>query len=153
MTDMTKANAGRLQKALGKQYRFSSGVMTLGVWLKTANLTHKTVFVQRYSTNRIHLEYREINKLLYMVWAGPVGIDVPKIVWDSLDLPDHPIEVVQPMVPSVSYPYKSCATCSVRTECSDDNSSSWFDANCSESNANPDDEPLTIESVGCAHRL
>lgn len=91
----TPRGAGRLQKSLSKQYRFgfgAMGTMTLGEWLRRTPLSHKTARIREYSRKRTQLEYRKLASPTteYVVWTmDGSGLDVPKIVYDSLDIPER----------------------------------------------------------------
>ncbi|MBN2003926.1 MAG: hypothetical protein JXA21_11270 [Anaerolineae bacterium] len=83
----------RLEAALAREYNFGDdGVMPLRAYLerKRGEWTHKTRTVRRYGYHRVHLEYRELRhpRTEYSIWRGSQGIDVPKLVYDALDLPE-----------------------------------------------------------------
>jgi hypothetical protein len=78
---------------LAKKYNFGSdGIMTLGDFLKTKQLTHKSSETRNHETRRVHFEYRPCaDKTTYTLWYAEkgreVGVDVPKAVYDLYDLP------------------------------------------------------------------
>lgn len=87
---IAQANKGKLDKCLAKQYRFSEGVMTLGEYLEKYPPVEKYESVQKYGKKKIHLEYKELDKpkVWYQVRKeNGISVDIPKIVYDMLDIP------------------------------------------------------------------
>ena len=85
-------NPALLNKCLDTQYRFSCGVMTLRRFISTQNVTAKSTWVSYYTKRRVHLEYKPLAKpkTIYCIHYGDGRsmVDVPKRVYDSLDLPE-----------------------------------------------------------------
>ena len=82
---------GRLDKSLDVQYRFYSvGVMTLGEYVTQTDFDRKTDEVKYHARHKRHGEYKILKnpRHVYTLWAGDVGIDVPKIVYNLADLPE-----------------------------------------------------------------
>ena len=85
--------AGRLRKALNEQYNFSVGVRTLGERLAEIKPLYRHHYIRHYSPHKRN----GCNALYdpphheYSVWYAQdgqeLGLDVPKIVFDALDLP------------------------------------------------------------------
>jgi hypothetical protein len=150
-----RANAARLQKALDRQYHFAASVMTLGEWIRRTPLTHKRIWVQEYSDHRINYEYAKYDppKVHYMLCLGDAEWQVPKIVYDSLDLPlEWSAQVYDRTAPRFDEnphasddPWPQCATCPVKAECNED--PAWVAKNCP---GGDEDEVLSSHSVGCA---
>ena len=85
--------AGRLRKALARQYRFSDGkVRSLGAHIIDHSLTRRSHYIRHYALKkrggcnaRLAAPKHE-----YTVWWldkkwGELGTDVPKIVFDALE--------------------------------------------------------------------
>ena len=88
--------AGRLRKALDRQYNYSErGICTLGQRLTELDLTRRSWYVQLYARHKRNGCYATLKKPRtdYTVWytnadGNESGYDVPKIVFDALtDLP------------------------------------------------------------------
>ena len=82
---------GRVSKALAKLYNFSDGgIMSLGEYLASRNdWTHKSMSTRNHSTKKVHLSYVRTHKITTRtVWHGRSGIDIPKLVYDLIDLPE-----------------------------------------------------------------
>ena len=86
--NLTPLQRGRLQKMLEKRYNFSGEILSLGDYLRANvdRITHKTKYTRTHSTRRVCLEYKKLAHPVteYTVWMGKHGIDIPKMVWDSL---------------------------------------------------------------------
>ena len=89
---------GRLEKALGRQYNwadFGAGVMTLGAFLRARKPVLKSYSWREYASKKREGVYKRLAtpKAEYTVWFDADrkggGIDVPKIVYDALDLPEQ----------------------------------------------------------------
>ena len=139
MWNQSAMRAGRIRKALARLYCFNGkDVMTLGDWLDAhrAELTHKTTWVQTYTAKRVRLDRPELTqaKTWYTVWRGDTGLDIPKIVYDSLDLPTVRPQAAAGDAPAEgsedSFPYHACADCPHRAACSEDQPDAWFDDHC-----------------------
>ena len=85
--------AGRLRKALAKQYRFSDGVIcSLGARILTRHLIRRSHYIRHYARKKRQGEYKRLSNPAheYTVWHqeqadGPeLGLSVPKIVFDAL---------------------------------------------------------------------
>ena len=81
----------RLKSSLDRLYNFSDdGTMPLRRYFDLHPPMCKSVYIQKYSSKRIHLEYKELAnpKKHYTIWVDDNrGIDVPKIVYDWLPCP------------------------------------------------------------------
>jgi len=141
MWNQSALQAGRLKKALARHYCFNGkDVMTLGDWLDAhrAELTHKTTWVHTHTAKRVRLDRPELTqpKTWYTVWRGDTGLDIPKIVYDSLDLPtvrpQAAADAPDPASPDSdgAFPYRQCADCPHRAACSEDQPDAWFDDHC-----------------------
>lgn len=81
----------RLDAALARQYQFTSGrVMSLGAYLECNRevWTHKSFRVRRHSQHKIGGCYTELKTPVteYTLWLGDQGIDVPKLVYDTVEI-------------------------------------------------------------------
>lgn len=94
--DMEGLNArdrGRLEKALERPYNFggSVGVTSLRTWLETRTLTNKSKRVREYARRKRRGCYPKLKRPVteYTVWVGDgdTGVQVPKMVWDALNVP------------------------------------------------------------------
>ena len=85
-----KINQDRLKKELDKMYNFNKvGTMSLNSYIKQGNFVNKVTAIRNHSKRKINLEYKKLKKdhYDYMIFnSDGVGIDIPKIVYDSLDL-------------------------------------------------------------------
>ena len=85
-------NEGKLKKCLDKLYRFDSGIMTLGDWLEynKNKFDYKGTHIRNHSSKRIELEYKKIkDTYTYTIWLkNGHGIDIPKMVYDTLNVPE-----------------------------------------------------------------
>lgn len=90
---LDKMNQARLEKELNKEYRFTiGGVMTLGSYIKRFDFVEKVTAIRNHGKRKIHLTYNRLKKdhYDYMIFdKHGTGIDIPKIVYDSLDLPER----------------------------------------------------------------
>ena len=87
-------NLGRLKKQLEKLYRYDGKILTCEEMIKEFEPNKKIIYVQKYSTKKICLEYKELKstKRFYSIANKESNIiDIPKIVWDSLDLPEKDV--------------------------------------------------------------
>lgn len=92
--NLSTRRIGRLNKCLDRRYRFDSGTMSLHQWLQSQELTHKTQHTREYALykrNGCHKKLKE-PKTHYSVYVGESGIEIPKIVWDALNLPEKETE-------------------------------------------------------------
>jgi hypothetical protein len=82
---------GRVSKALEKLYNFSEvGIMSLGEYLASRDdWTRKSRNVRNHSLKRVHLSHVKTRKITTRtVWHGRLGIDIPKVIYDLIDLPE-----------------------------------------------------------------
>jgi len=90
MEGLTARDKGRLEKCLLHKHIFNSGITTLGQWLENhrGELTHKSKQERVYSSKKRKGCYEELAKPVteYTVWIGRTGIDVPKMVYDAIEL-------------------------------------------------------------------
>lgn len=85
----------RLKKALDTlhNYTFDAGVMTLREFLDMHHIIRLTATTRNHETKRRELEYKPLSKPVteYTVWYTDadreLGIDIPKVVYDYLNLP------------------------------------------------------------------
>lgn len=98
MTDNTILMAGKLEKCLDKLHDFSNfsndvrsfGVLSLRAFLALNIPVYKKTFTQTYSSKKICLEYKELinPKIKYYVYfTGNLVLEIPKLVWNSLNIP------------------------------------------------------------------
>lgn len=96
-----KSNKARLEKQLDKLYNFewTGGVLTLRDFIAKYPPLYKNIYTQNYSEKKINLEYKKLDKpkIHYQIWynylGNEYGIEVPKLVYDYLDLPtEKPLE-------------------------------------------------------------
>lgn len=98
-TNLTPMQKGRLTKVLAKKARYSEGVMTLGEYLASKELTAKRVIngggrYNRHAYNRMDGdEQRAYEKRLtaaryYEILFETYVMEIPKIVFDALDVTD-----------------------------------------------------------------
>jgi hypothetical protein len=95
---LTPMQLGRVQKSLAKQFRFSSGIMTLQQWLECLAITGKRATDSRCNWNRTKFnrmdqrqqdayEKRLRDTPRYCVDYGDnFSMDIPKIVFDVLNV-------------------------------------------------------------------
>ena len=90
MNKVELMNEARANKTLDKVYRFSTGVMSLREYINKTNWVRKSIHIRNHSRKRIELEYKKIKDTYeYTLWKGDnKGTDVPKLVYDSFDLPE-----------------------------------------------------------------
>lgn len=86
--------AERTAAALNKRYNFSGEIMTLGEFLAKQELTRGTATTRSHEQKRRQLEYKPLSKPVteYHLWYknekyGELAMQVPKLVYDSYDLP------------------------------------------------------------------
>jgi len=150
---LDRANAARLTAALNKPYRFPAGIMSLGCYLDTQrdSIIGKEMWTQTHASKRVHYEYKELAVPLthYGINFTDGCIEVPKLVYDYVTVPDKPAAQPTQFKPDPSDTWPQCATCPVKIECAADAGwdEKWCDAHCP---GGDDDEILTIHSVGCA---
>ena len=83
---------GRLNKALNRVYRYTEGTMSLRQYLLQGSWVEKNKRTRTHSRKRIHLEYKRLKapKIEYTIWhKDDFGMDIPKIVYDAIDLPER----------------------------------------------------------------
>jgi len=86
-----KMQAGRLRKALEKQYNFNGTICSLGARIIAMHPIRRSHYIRHYATKKRNGCYARLTnpKHEYTIWyLGPgireSGIDVPKIVFDAL---------------------------------------------------------------------
>jgi len=91
LTQLDKMNQARLDKALNKLYRFDTGTYTLRDYISKGSYIRKTTHIRNHSNKRINLSYKKIrDTYTYTLWdENDNGIDVPKIVYNSIELPER----------------------------------------------------------------
>lgn len=73
-----------LEKALDQERRFSGfGVTTYRRYFAARPPESKRTYIERRKTKDIYD---------YSVWWGSLGIEIPKIIYDSLDVPEEIID-------------------------------------------------------------
>jgi len=95
---LTPTQLGRLNKELDKKYNFSKhGITTFRELIDKGIFTGKKTqggrFNRRHFNRLSNEEQKEYEKRLdakkeYLVSAGETSFDVPKVIYDALDLPD-----------------------------------------------------------------
>jgi hypothetical protein len=91
MNNISKMNDARLEKLWNTKYKFSSGIMTLRKFFELNPPINKKIYIKKYSDHRIHSEYKEYDtpKILYYVfYTDQKCIEVPKMIYESLDVPE-----------------------------------------------------------------
>lgn len=90
--------AGQLRKMLAKRYNYEGcGVMTVLEYIRFRKPDYKSTYAQHYSDKRVHMVYRKLDppKMHYNIWwhdgTRYVGMAVPKVVYDALNLPENPL--------------------------------------------------------------
>ena len=82
------ANKARLDKTFDKLYNLNGRIMTLRELVSKA--ISKKVYLQVYSDHRINLEYKIVNKTLYLIYfENNLSVSIPKIIYDTLELPER----------------------------------------------------------------
>lgn len=79
----------RLSKCLRKKYRFDGCVLSLGQWLRlnAGRITHKKATICTRARKKRQGCYAKIGpKTEHSVWTGDTGIDIPKTVYDCLNV-------------------------------------------------------------------
>lgn len=89
--DLSPHTQARLDKCLDRQYNFDGEVMTLRDYLTSAPLTHKTTYTRTRSTRKTNGQYPKLKRPVttHTAWVGESGVEVPKLVYDALDLPQQ----------------------------------------------------------------
>ena len=89
MTDLTKANDARLEKAYSKLFRFGQNVFTARELITRYPPQEKRTSVQTHTRKKVHLCYEEVTpKYRYHVIIDGGWYEVGKLVYD--DLKDTP---------------------------------------------------------------
>jgi hypothetical protein len=81
----------RVWKQLDKLYNFyGKGVMSLGAFLRTYGVHHKTVEIRNHAVHKTQGEYKTTRDIrTYTLWQDErTGVDVPKLVYDLIDAPE-----------------------------------------------------------------
>lgn len=89
MKKLSARDAGRLNKALAKKFRFDCGVMTLGQYLERFRWDYRFHYIRKLSRKKRQGSYTRLKTPAheYSLWrtddqGQQVGIDVPKLVYD-----------------------------------------------------------------------
>ena len=106
---------GRLQKCLDRQYNFTSwgmSIMSLGDFIHAKAPVLKSYCYRELTTHKRNGTYRQLAtpKAEYTIWFTPdrkEGLDVPKIVYDALDLPEEKPEYT----PDLESDKRKCYIC------------------------------------------
>jgi len=83
-----------LEEALNKPRNYGTGrITTLKSYLPVFNPEIKKTYIENHTAKRVHLEYKKTkDKYEYYIWKGNRGLEIPKIVYDSLDLPEEIVD-------------------------------------------------------------
>lgn len=98
-TNLTPMQKGRLNKVLEKKAIYNNGVMTLKAYLESLTIDSKKIVNgscrwNRYRYNKMSAkeqnayEKKLINDRYYNLYFGSYCIEIPKILFDVLELPD-----------------------------------------------------------------
>lgn len=82
---------GKLDKALAVQYRFFSGeIMTMGEYVARNDFDRKLHSVEYYARHKRQGEYKQLTnpRHVYSLFLGDRGVDVPKMLYDLVELPE-----------------------------------------------------------------
>lgn len=81
----------RIQNWYKSLVRYKGIVMTRKEWIEKINPTYKTMETQIYSHTKINLEYKKLikPKITYLIANDECLYEVPKIVWDDLNLSER----------------------------------------------------------------
>ena len=84
----------KLEEALNQPRNYGIGrLTTLKEYLTIFNPEIKRTYIENHTAHRVHLEYKKTkDKYEYCIWKGSRGLEIPKIVYDSLDLPEEIID-------------------------------------------------------------
>lgn len=91
LDNIQKMQAARLEKALKKDYRFNTGVMSLQEYLNKNEFVEKSITIRNHSKRKIQGCYKKVNdQYSYTLWRqDDTGIDIPKLVYDTFELPER----------------------------------------------------------------
>jgi hypothetical protein len=96
VSGLSPMRRGRVEKCLERQFRFHVGrVMTLRAYLEGhADWTSKAIYIRNHQTHKsralCYEETRDIRE--YCLWRGDLGIDVPKVIYDLVELPERVVD-------------------------------------------------------------
>ena len=87
---LTPMQLGKLQKTLDKLYLSDGGVMSLRDFVASRSFGRKSHSVEYLARHKTQGEYRHRKSPLHVftIWDGDRGTDIPKSVYDLLDLPE-----------------------------------------------------------------
>lgn len=78
----------QLEEALNKPRNYGIGrITTLKSYLPVFNPEIKKTYIENHTAKRVHKDKYE-----YYIWKGNRGLEIPKIVYDSLDLPEEIVD-------------------------------------------------------------
>lgn len=89
---LAAAHKARLDAALDRQYYFDGQLMSLRAYLAAHPPIGKHVTIQTHTSKRVALCYEPLRRPRLWYGAdmpGGVSLDVPKIVYDALDVPER----------------------------------------------------------------
>lgn len=85
-------NEARRQKALNRLFNFDGKIMTLGQYINSKTIVRKSEYTRTHENHKRDCMYRELAQpkkeytLWYMDNGRELGIDVPKLVYDSFQV-------------------------------------------------------------------
>ena len=75
----------QLEKALNEPRNYGIGrITTLKLYLPVFNPEIKKIYIESHTAKKVKYEY--------YVWKGNRGLEIPKIVYDNIDLPEEIID-------------------------------------------------------------
>jgi len=83
--NLEKMYDARLEKQLNKLYRFDEGIMSLKQFFERVNPVYKKIFIDEYSSKKIHYEYIKLKnpkKTYGIFYNESMFIVVSKMVYD-----------------------------------------------------------------------
>ena len=96
MLTNNELNEARRVKALATVYNFSGKIMTLGDYINSKTIVRKSTFVREYENHKRDMYYHKLAapKTEYTLWyidnGRELGIDVPKLVYESFEVTTPP---------------------------------------------------------------
>jgi hypothetical protein len=88
---LTPMERGRVRKTLEVKHIAANGsIATLGEYLREHNFTRKSTLTEYVSQHKHNGCYEPLStpKVSYVLWDEGIGINVPKIIYDLVDLPE-----------------------------------------------------------------
>ncbi|HET6444671.1 MAG TPA: hypothetical protein VFI27_08835 [candidate division Zixibacteria bacterium] len=92
MTSVSTLNEARRKKALDRLYNFGGMIQTLGEFIASKTIVRKSSYTEKYASKKVDLCYKKLKtpKISYTLWyiqnGSEIGTDVPKLVYDSIDV-------------------------------------------------------------------